>query len=82
MFVVCVIQYMHVVSKLTLFLMVMGGWGGRWGVAVVYVCVCVIQYMHVVSKLTTFLMVMGGGVGCGEWQWSMYVCASFSTCMQ
>ena len=38
-------------------------------------CVCVIQYMHVVSKLPTFVDGDGrGGVGCGEWQWSMYVC--------
>ena len=53
--------------------MVIGGWGGRWGVAVVYVCVCVIQYMHVVSKLSTFFD--GDGGWGGMWGVAVvYVC--------
>ena len=61
---VCVIRYIHVVSKLPTFLMVMGGGvgGGEWQW---YMYVCVIQYMHVVSKLSTLFDGDGGGVGGG-----------------
>ena len=50
---VCVIQYIHVLSKLSTFFDVDGGSGGRVGVAVVYVCVlhplhaCNESIMHV-----------------------------------
>ena len=62
MFVVCVIQHMHVVSELSTFFDGDGGGvgGGEWQW---YMYVCVIRYMHAVSKFS--VLFGGGGVGGG-----------------
>ena len=80
MFVVCVIQHMHVVSELSTFFDGDGGGmgGGEWQW---YMYVCVIQYMHAVGTSST---VFDGDVGVG-WEVGsgsgICMCVPFSTCM-
>ena len=78
MFVVCVIQHMHVVSGLSTLFDGDGGGGGEWQW---YMYVCVIRYMHAVSK---FSVVFDGGGGwggrCGVAVVYVCVCHSVHTC--
>ena len=78
----CVIQHMHVVSKLSTFSDGDGGGGVGGGELQWYMYVCVIQYMHAVSKLSTVFDGDGGvgwelGSGSG-----ICMCVTFITCMQ